>query len=299
MFHRKVETMEIADILRREFSFITGNYRILLISWVIMDLAMEMPVPNYQLYVQDVLGGKDFPMALGIIGLANFLAMAAVAFPGGYLADKYGRRWLIITMTFGIAFSYLFFAFAPTWHFILTGTIVHSLCLIYQPALFAMIQDSLPPERRGMGVLTYTAHSWHLQHSRTCNRRFSLAGVWARMEHESHLLDCDCSLSCCSSVAIKIKRNDNEHGTNSLQIFYLFIPEGHQREFQCVEGRATINAMAAYRSDSCDVWHCAYQRDQLDIRGERAWNTRGTMMARLHTALIKYGLGFYSCWQNG
>ena len=151
MFHRKVETMEIADILRREFSFITGNYRILLISWIIMDLAMEMPVPNYQLYVQDVLGGKDFPIALGIIGLANFLAMAAVAFPGGYLADKYGRRWLITTMTFAMAFSYLFFAFAPTWHLILIGTIVHSLCLIYQPALFAMVQDSLPPERRGMG----------------------------------------------------------------------------------------------------------------------------------------------------
>jgi len=116
-----------------------------------MDLAMEMPAPNYQLYVQDVLGGKDFPLALGIIGFANFFAMAVVAFPGGYLADKYGRRWLITTMTFAMALSFLFFAFAPTWHFILIGTIVHSLCLIYQPALFAMVQDSLPPERRGMG----------------------------------------------------------------------------------------------------------------------------------------------------
>jgi len=47
--------------------------------------------------------------------------------------------------------SNLFFAFASSWHFILIGTIVHSLCLIYQPALFAMVQDSLPPERRGMG----------------------------------------------------------------------------------------------------------------------------------------------------
>jgi len=90
-------------------------------------------------------------VALGVIGLANFLAMAAVAFPGGYLADRYGRRWLITTMTFGMALSFLFFAFAPTWHFILLGAIVSSLCLIYQPALFAMVQDSLPPERRGMG----------------------------------------------------------------------------------------------------------------------------------------------------
>jgi len=29
--------------------------------------------------------------------------------------------------------------------------VVNSFCLIYQPALFAMVQDSLPPERRGMG----------------------------------------------------------------------------------------------------------------------------------------------------
>jgi MFS family permease len=77
--------------------------------------------------------------------------MAAVAFPGGYLADKYGRRWLITTMTFGMASSFLLFAFAPTWQFVLLGTAVNSLCLIYQPALFSMVQDSLPPERRGMG----------------------------------------------------------------------------------------------------------------------------------------------------
>lgn len=136
------------EFLWQEFSFITGNYRILVFSWMIMDLAMEMPHSNFQFYVGE-LGGTG--VALGIIGLANFVAMAAVAFPGGYLADKYGRRWLISTMTFAMALSFLFFAFAPTWHFVLLGSIVGSLCLIYQPALFAMVQDSLPPERRGMG----------------------------------------------------------------------------------------------------------------------------------------------------
>ncbi|UCE95924.1 MAG: MFS transporter [Candidatus Bathyarchaeota archaeon] len=141
--------MGLIDTLRQEFSFITGNYRILIVSWMIMDLAMEMPNPNFQVFVTEALHGPD--MALGIIGLVNFLAMAAVAFPGGYLTDKYGRRWLITTMTFVMALSWLFFAFAPTWHFILLGTIVSSLSLIYQPALFAMFQDSLPPERRGMG----------------------------------------------------------------------------------------------------------------------------------------------------
>ena len=114
-----------------------------------MDLASEMPVPNFQPYIRDTLGGGG--IALGLIGFANFIGMASVAFPGGYLADKYGRRRLITTMTFGMALSFLLFAFAPTWHFVLLGAIINSLCLIYQPALIAMFQDSLPPERRGMG----------------------------------------------------------------------------------------------------------------------------------------------------
>ena len=140
--------MGLISVLRREFSFITGNYRVLIVSWILIDLAMEMPTPNFQYYVQ-ALGGTG--VVLGIIGFANFLAMAVVAFPGGYLADKYGRRWLITTMTFGMALSTLLFALAPTWHFILLGSIISNLFLIYQPALFAMFQDSLPPERRGMG----------------------------------------------------------------------------------------------------------------------------------------------------
>ena len=139
---------QLKETIWREFSFIRGNYRILVMSWMIMDIAMEMPQSNFQYYVE-ALGGTE--ITLGIIGFASFFAMAVVAFPGGYLADKYGRRWLISTMTFALALSYLFFAFAPTWHFILLGSIVGSLCLIYQPALFAMVQDSLPPERRGMG----------------------------------------------------------------------------------------------------------------------------------------------------
>jgi MFS family permease len=148
--------MGLGKILKNEFSFIGGNYLILIVSWILMDIGMEMPVPYYQQYVY-ALGGDIFPMALGIIGFTNFFVMAFVAVPGGFLADKFGRRWLITTMTFGIGLSNLFFVLAPfwqitqSWHLILIGTIIQSLCLIYQPALFAMVQDSLPPERRGVG----------------------------------------------------------------------------------------------------------------------------------------------------
>jgi len=140
--------MKIRELFNSDFTFFTGNYRILVLSWIVMDLAMEMPNPNFQYYVQ-ALGGTG--MGVGLIGFANFISMAAVSFPGGYLADKYGRRWIITTMTFGMALSHLILALAPSWEFILFGSIVNSLCLIYQPALFAMFQDSLPPEQRGIG----------------------------------------------------------------------------------------------------------------------------------------------------
>ncbi len=140
--------MNIGSKLRNEFSFIRGNYLILVISWVLMDFAGEMPSLYYGPFVIYDLGATA--AILGMIGFVQTLALAAVQFPGGYLADRYGRKWLISTLTFGVALSFLFFVFGPSWQWILIGVVIGSLCLIYQPALMAMIADSTPPEKRGM-----------------------------------------------------------------------------------------------------------------------------------------------------
>jgi len=134
--------------LKQEFSFFKGNYLILIISWILMDFAGELPGTYYSDYVIELGGSATI---LGLITLVSMLAMASVQFPGGYLADKYGRRWLISTLTFGVAISYIFYAVAPSWHLILIGATIQSLCLLYQPALNAMMADSLPPKKRGMG----------------------------------------------------------------------------------------------------------------------------------------------------
>jgi MFS family permease len=135
--------------LRQEFSFIRGNYAVLVASWIMIDFASELPATYYGLYVLE-LGATE--TLLGVIGLSQFLALASMQFPGGYLADKYGRKWLISTMTFGVALSFILYAIAPSWHFILIGAVLMALFnSTYQPALNAMISDSLPSERRGMG----------------------------------------------------------------------------------------------------------------------------------------------------
>ena len=117
-------------------------------SWIMIDFAFELPATYYALYVLE-LGATE--TIIGIIGLATFLPMAAVQFPGGYLADKFGRKWLISSMTFGVAFCYILYAVAPSWHFILVGAVLLGLVSIYDPAVNAIIADSLPPEKRGMG----------------------------------------------------------------------------------------------------------------------------------------------------
>jgi MFS family permease len=59
--------------------------------------------------LQGCIGSDDFILA--VIGFAANIALAFVQFPGGYLADKHGRRWLVYTVTFGVSSSSLFFVF--------------------------------------------------------------------------------------------------------------------------------------------------------------------------------------------
>jgi len=141
--------MTFFDALKREFSFIKGNYAVLVTSWILIDFAMEIPGTYYSLYV---LGLGATETVLGLIGFSTFLALASLQFPGGYLADKFGRRWLVASMTFGVGLSFIIFAIAPSWELILFGSVLMAIFnSIYQPALMAMIADSLPSERRGMG----------------------------------------------------------------------------------------------------------------------------------------------------
>ncbi len=119
------------------------------ITWILMFFAVPIPNTYASKYYKDVLGANDF--ILSVITFSGLFALALVQFPGGYLADKHGRRWLVYTMTFGVALSSIIFIFAPSWQFILLGVILQNICLLYQPALFALMLDSVSPENRGAG----------------------------------------------------------------------------------------------------------------------------------------------------
>jgi len=134
--------------LRREFNFVSGNVLILLIVWAVTDFAYLLPDTYYSRFVES-LGAS--PFLIGAILSVPLFIMAFLQLAGGYWADKQGRRFLIISASFGRAIVFLIFAVAPTWHFILLGEILVGISTISQPALMAILADSLPPEKRGLG----------------------------------------------------------------------------------------------------------------------------------------------------
>lgn len=140
--------MAILAKLRNEFSFIRGNILINTVTLAIILVTASIPYTYYPKYIEG-LGGN--PFIVGVIGFVSFATLALVQIPGGYLADKHGRRLLTVIMTFTISITYFLFAVAPNWQFFMIAAVLQNLFLVYQPALQALVADSTPPEKRGLG----------------------------------------------------------------------------------------------------------------------------------------------------
>ncbi len=125
-----------------------GNLLTLIVSWLFVFFTFSMTFSFESPFFRE-LGAP--PEIIGIMGSVGAMVLGLVRIPGAVLADRYGRRQIIVMMTFVIALSFLLYIFAPDWRFVLMGMIISNLALIYQPALDAILADSVPPEKRGMG----------------------------------------------------------------------------------------------------------------------------------------------------
>lgn len=118
----------------------------LVLSWVIWAPFQYMAYPYFQLYAKE-LGAT--PVILAVISFVSTITVGFSRLIGGYVADKYGRKNIVVYMTALVSSSYLIYAFSPDWTWLVIGAFLSSVALLYQPALWSIMSDSSPKEKRG------------------------------------------------------------------------------------------------------------------------------------------------------
>src|SRR6266568_2257590 len=90
--------------------------------------------------------------AVGLFGTAEDFFDAIYQYPGGWLADHWGRRRAFLTFLTAAIAGYLIYLASPSWPYLFLGlAFVMSWQAMGSPAIFATIGDALPKERRAMG----------------------------------------------------------------------------------------------------------------------------------------------------
>jgi MFS family permease len=89
---------------------------------------------------------------IGLFGTAKDFFDAVYQYPGGWLADRVGRRRAFLVFIALASVGYFVYLVSPSWPYVFLGLALsmswHSMA---SPAVFAVIGDALPKERRAMG----------------------------------------------------------------------------------------------------------------------------------------------------
>lgn len=143
--------MLVASILKQVFS----NRNILAISTTNMLYQIFNGLWQlwWTLYLIDELNTPIY-----IVGfLATIQSGSSILFqlPGGILADRIGRKKVIIFGTGLRVIAPIFLFTARSWQWVVPGVILNATTSIYMPAFSALIAESLPKERRGTAFGAY------------------------------------------------------------------------------------------------------------------------------------------------
>src|SRR5205085_6502193 len=92
------------------------------------------------------------PAVIGLYGTTEDFFDAVYQYPGGWLADRAGRRRAFLVFVAIASVGYTVYLLSPSWPWLFVGLAFamawHSMA---SPAIFAVIGDALPKERRAMG----------------------------------------------------------------------------------------------------------------------------------------------------
>jgi MFS family permease len=90
--------------------------------------------------------------AIGLFGTCEDFLDGVYQYPGGWIADRYGRRRALLLFVTLATLGYVLYWLAPSWPFIFVGLVfVMAWSSMASPTLFAVVGDALPRGRRALG----------------------------------------------------------------------------------------------------------------------------------------------------
>jgi MFS family permease len=90
--------------------------------------------------------------AIGLFGTCEDFLDGLYQYPGGWIADRYGRRRALLLFVTLATLGYVLYWLAPSWPFVFVGLVfVMAWSSMASPTLFAVVGDALPKGRRALG----------------------------------------------------------------------------------------------------------------------------------------------------
>jgi len=130
--------------------WLRGNVGAMIISWFLFAISGSLTFPYLSKYLQ-MLGASE--IEIGTVRALGSLAVLLTILPGGVLTDIIGRKRSIVIGTWGIAVVQFLYAVVQDWRQFAVVFVVDWSLHFYQPALTAILLDSLPSEKRGGGMM--------------------------------------------------------------------------------------------------------------------------------------------------
>jgi len=108
----------------------------------------------YQSIYFNALGADS--LFIGYLLAMSSALTALMQLVGGYVADAWGRKKVIIVFSFMSAASAFVYIFIDQYHLLIIPITLASIAGVYGPAFNAILTDSMQPELRARGIASYT-----------------------------------------------------------------------------------------------------------------------------------------------
>jgi MFS family permease len=137
--------------------FSSRNILVITLTQSLFMLTATLWWPYWSRYIVE-LGATKYQ--LGIVFMLEQSSQLILQLPGGILADKLGRKRVIVLSSVFRALSPVVYLAFQKWYLVVPGMVLTQVSSMMMPAVNAMIAESMPQENRAASYGVYRMMTW-------------------------------------------------------------------------------------------------------------------------------------------